>query len=309
MSDILVAGLDCRSLLLEAPVLQRQFGSLEEKATVRDLLDTLARNDSRCVVLGSLLPDQSLAEAIKKIRALPATRHVSILVVLGSDERVSVEEAALSAGANAVLRRPLDTGRLEDWVAKLLEVPRRVDARVPVQGQVVGTPLVRPNAHFYGLSRNLSVHGMLLASPVRLPETPDLELELQLPADVAHVRVFGRVVREAGEVGWPYLGYGVEFLFVPDESKEAIAELVDRAAAPAHAAIVEGRGLLTTVRRGTWIYEIVEPVPYEGGFLAEIRRGSREGWRPGVAGPYYVVEAASADAAVRAARAFVNRQE
>ena len=67
--------------------------------------------------------------------------------------------------------------------------------------------------------------------------------------------------------------------------------------------------MLATVRRGTWVYEIVQPVAYEGGFLAEIRRGPREGWRPGVSGPYYVVEAASAEAAVRAARAFVNRQE
>jgi len=310
MADILVAGLDCRSLLLEAPVLQRQLGSLEEKATVRDLLDTLARTSGRCVVLGSLHPDQSLAEAVKKIRGLPATRHVSILVVLGSDERASVEAAALGAGANAVLRRPLDSGRLEDWVAKLLEVPRRVDARVPVQGQVVGTPHSQRNGHFYGLSRNLSVHGMLLASPVRLPEAPDLDLEFQLPDGVARVRALGRVVREAGEVGWPYLGYGVEFLFVPDESKHAIGQLVDREAGPARGAdTAEGRGVLTTVRRGTWIYEIVQPSPYEGGFLAEIRRGPREGWRPGVAGPYYVVEAASVEAAVRAARAFVNRQE
>ena len=50
-------------------------------------------------------------------------------------------------------------------------------------------------------------------------------------------------------------------------------------------------------------------VGIEGGFLAEIRRGPREGWRPGASGPYYVVEAASPEAAVRAARAFVNRQE
>jgi CheY-like chemotaxis protein len=309
MTDILVAGLDCRSLLLEAPVLQRQLGSLEEKATVRDLLDTLARNEGRCVVLGSLLPDQSLADAIKRIRALPATRHVSILVVLGSDERATIEAAALAAGANAVLRRPLDTGRLEDWVAKLLEVPRRVDARVPVQGQVVGSPHQKPNGHFYGLSRNLSVHGMLLASPVRLPAAPDLDLEFQLPEGLARIRALGRVVREAGEVGWPYLGYGVEFLFVPDESKDAIGQLVGRAAEPARATVGEDRRVLATVRRGAWIYEIVQPVPYEAGFLAEIRRGPREGWRPGVAGPYYVVEAASADAAVRAARAFVNRQE
>ncbi len=310
MADILVAGLDCRSLLLEAPVLQRQGGGLEEKATVRDLLDTLARNGANCVVLGSLLPDQSLAEAIKKIRSLPATRGVSIMVVLGSDERASVEAAALAAGANAVLRRPLDSGKLEDWITKLLVVPRRVDTRVPVQGQVVGTPHTEKSGHFYGLSRNLSVHGMLLASPVKLPEAPDLDLEFQLPEANSRVRVLGRVVREAGEVGWPYIGYGVEFLFVPDDSRMAIGRLVDRETAPARAEPSgEGRGVLSTVRRGSWIYEIVQPVPYEGGFLAEIRRGLREGWRPGAAGPYYVVEAASAEAAVRAARNFVNRQE
>jgi CheY-like chemotaxis protein len=310
MADILVAGLDCRNLLLEAPVLQRQGRRLEEKATVRDLIDTLARQGGRCAILGTLLPDQSLADAVKKIRSLPATRHVSILVVLGSDERTSVEAGALTAGANAVLRRPLDGGKLEEWVAKLVEVPRRVEARVPVQGQVVGTPRQEAGGHFYGLSRNISVHGMLLASPVRLPLSPDLDIEFQLPEPGDRVRALGRVVREAGEVGWPYLGYGVEFLFVPDESRQAIGQLVNRVApASAAAGPADGRGVLTTVRRGTWIYEIVQPVPYEGGYLAEIRRGPRDGWRPGVAGPYYVVEAASVDAAVRAARAFVNRQE
>jgi CheY-like chemotaxis protein len=310
MADILVAGLDCRSLLLEAPILQRQGGGIEEKATVRDLLDTLARHGASCVVLGSLLPDQSLAEAIKKIRSLPATRGVSILVVLGSDERATVEAAALGAGANAVLRRPLDSGKLEDWITKLLAVPRRVETRVPVQGQVVGTPHAERTGHFYGLSRNLSVHGMLLASPVKLPEAPDLDLEFLLPEGEEPVRALGRVVREAGEVGWPYIGYGVEFLYVPDDSRMAIGRLVDRETAPARTGgNGDTRGVLSTVRRGPWVYEIVQPVSYEGGFLAEIRRGPREGWRPGVASPYYVVEAASADAAVRAARAFVNRQE
>jgi hypothetical protein len=309
MADILVAGLDCRSLLLEAPVLQRQSGGLEEKATVRDLLDTLARNGGRCVILGSLLPDQGLDEAIQKIRSLPATRSVSIIVVLGSDERVAVEVAALGAGANAVLRRPLNSGKLQDWVLKLLEVPRRVDTRVPVQGQVVGTARPDQKGHFYGLSRNLSVHGMLLASPLRLPKEPDLDLEFHLPDNPSPVRVLGRVVREAGEVGWPYLGYGVEFTFVPDDSRAAIGRLVDRSAPARSPDDVDGRGVLTTMRRGTWIYEIVQPVAYEGGFLAEIRRGPRDGWRPGIAGPYYVVEGGSSDAAVRAARAFVNRQE
>jgi CheY-like chemotaxis protein len=306
---LLVAGLDSRSLLLEAPVLQRQGARLEEKATVRDLIETLARNESGLVVLGSLLPDQTLVDAVKKIRALPATRHVSVLVLLGSEERGVLEAAALAAGANAVLRRPLVSRELEDWLSKLLEVPRRVDTRVPVQGQVVGSPRER-RGHFYGLSRNLSVHGMLLASPVRLPEVPDLDLEFQLPDDGGRIRALGRVVRDAAEVGWPYLGYGVEFLYVPDESRLAIGELVHRKShPPGWGGGPDGSVILSTLRRGGFVYEIVEPVPYEAGYLAEIRRGPREGWRPGVSGPFYVVEGASAEAAVREARAFVNRQE
>jgi hypothetical protein len=144
---------------------------------------------------------------------------------------------------------------------------------------------------------------------VKLEEAPDLDLEFQLPDGSSRVTVLGRVVREAVEVGWPYIGYGVEFLHVPDDSRMAIGRLVDRETPPRVTPGGEGRGVLATVRRGAWVYEIVQPTAYEGGFLAEIRRGPREGWRPGVASPYYVVEAASPEAAVRAARSFVNRQE
>jgi CheY-like chemotaxis protein len=308
MPPILVAGLDSRSLLLEAPVLQRQGDGLLEMETVGELLDGLAADSERLVVLGSSLPDASLPEAIRRIRTLPATRHASVLVLLTVNDRAVLQEAARSAGANAVLRRPLDRGLLEGWAAKLLAVPRRVDTRVPVQGQVVGSPRIERGGHFYGLSRNLSVHGMLLASPVRLPDAPDLDLEFQIPEVEARVRALGRVVREAVEVGWPYLGYGVEFLFVPDDSHAAIGQLVEHKTDPV-SALVQGQGIRSTVRRGAWIYEIVEPAAYDGGFLAEIRRGAKEGWRPGASGPYYVVEAPSAESAVREARAFVNRQE
>jgi hypothetical protein len=62
------------------------------------------------------------------------------------------------------------------------------------------------------------------------------------------------------------------------------------------------------VRSRSWIYEIVEPVAYEAGWLVEIRRGPRDGWRPGVAGPFYVVEGSSPEMALRAAREFVHAQ-
>jgi CheY-like chemotaxis protein len=307
-APILVAGLDSRSLLLEAPVLLRDHALLAGRASARELLDGLAREGGRLVVLGPVLPDIALPEAIRRIRSLPATRRVSILILLPADEPPGAEQEVVEAGANAVLRRPLDRVELEHWITKLLHVPRRVEARMPVHGQVVGTPRGVQSGHFYGLSRNLSINGMLLASPVRLADAPDLDLELQLAEPALRVRALGRVVRDAIEVGWPYLGYGVEFLFVPPDSLTALASLVGTRTPPIVTRVVAPRPLIrATIRLGPWIYEIVEPAPYESGFLVEIRRAPREGWRPGLSGPFYVVEGPSEEAALRAAREFVHK--
>ncbi|HWW93150.1 MAG TPA: PilZ domain-containing protein [Vicinamibacteria bacterium] len=306
---ILAAGLDSRSLVLEVPVLLRNGEALEEKASARELIDELTRGGARLVMLGPLLPDLPLPEVIRRIRALPLTRHVSVLALLPAGEPVELDEILSAAGANAVLRRPLEAARLESWIAKLLAVPRRVQARVPVHGQVVGTPRTSSSGHFYGLSYNLSVHGMLIASPVRLAESPDLDLEFQLPDGTSRVRALGRVVREAAEVAWPYLGYGLEFLFVPPDSLAAIDALVSRVASlSAHTPEGPAARIRTTLRHPAWIYEILEPVRYAAGYLVEIRRGPREGWRPGLSGPFYVVEGRSPEVALLAARDFVSRQ-
>jgi CheY-like chemotaxis protein len=307
---ILVAGLDGRSLLLEAPVLQRGPHVIEERFGGRDLIEAVAASATRLVVLGTRLDDLSLCETVRRLRSSAATRNVSILALVPAPEPADTDADVFRAGANAVLRRPLDPARLESWIAKLLAVPRRVEARVPVQGHVVGTPRSVGAAHFYGLTRNLSVNGMLLASPIRLAEGPELELEFHLPGASPRLRALGRVVREAGDVAWPYIGYGVEFIFVPPESLDAIASVVAQwqlnatPAPPEHAA---GPGIHSTIRRDCWVYEILEPVAYAEGWQAEIRRSPRETWRPGGAGPFYVVEGASREEALHEARQFLDR--
>src|SRR5262245_31161579 len=170
---VLVAGLDGRSLLLEASVLRRDGHVVEEVATARSLFAWLGDSNVRLVVLGPRLPDSTLPEVIRRIRSDPATRHASILALIPSAESLDLDGRAVEAGANVVLRRPLDQSRLDSWVSKLLSVPRRVRTRVPVQGHVVGTPRSEVGAaHFVGLTRNVSVNGMLLASPVSLRGAP-----------------------------------------------------------------------------------------------------------------------------------------
>src|SRR5918994_4005588 len=75
-SRLLVAGLDARSLIVAAPVLQRDGHQVQEKASASDLLEDLTGHGAQMVVLGARLPDLGLAETIRLIRGSEATREV-----------------------------------------------------------------------------------------------------------------------------------------------------------------------------------------------------------------------------------------
>jgi CheY-like chemotaxis protein len=257
------------------------------------------------VVLGTALPDLGLPEVVRRLRDQTTTRRVSVLALLPATESRELEGQAREAGANAVLWRPLDRLALEDWIAKLLLVPRRVDVRFPVQGSVVAAKKPVDALNFLGLTRNLSVNGMLLASPVRLTLGADMDLEFTVPGVAARVHLLGRIVREAPQVEWPYLGYGVEFLLMSPEAGEVLGQLVTANIAPLRPRAPST--IHSTLRRGDWIYEVLEPQATNTGWLAEIRRGYRQRWRPGQSGPFYVVEGRSREHALRQARDFVLR--
>ncbi len=300
-ASVLVAGLDLGALP-KTQVLRREAHALEELGGARALLARLVHDEARLLLLGPALGEPGLVETVRRIRSSPVLRRVSILAVLPETDASAV--ALLQAGANAVLQQPLDAEHYEAWISRLLAVPRRLDVRVPVQGEVLATPRQGEARHFSGRTRNLSLNGMLLASPVRLQIGPgsDLDLELSLGGELPRFRALGRVAREAPEIGWPYLGYGIEFLFVPPECQNALSEFLARAQA------LEGEppSLHSTIKHDGWIYEILSPRPSRQGWQAEVRRAQREHWRPGEAGPFYVVEGDTPEAALRAARDFVR---
>jgi DNA-binding response OmpR family regulator len=300
---IFVAGLDSRGLLIEAPILQREGCEVEQKLSARELLRDLSAASARLVVLGPRLDDLAIAEVVRRIRVTPELRAVSILALMPTSEAPDVDHAVLKAGANAVLRRPLDRSLLEGWLAKLLTVARRVEVRIPVDGQVVGSPRHAAAAHFYGVARDLSTHGLLLACPLRLSTGHDLELDLRLSEAPLPLRLLGRVVREAPEVRWPYLGYGIEFLCVPQGSLSAVEEIVRTGAA--QFGMTQEGGIHSTLRRGLWVYEILHPAPCEDGWQVEIRRAPHDHWRPGNGGPFFVVSAPSPTEALLNARDFL----
>jgi DNA-binding response OmpR family regulator len=304
VTSIFVAGLDSRGLLIEAPILQREGCAVDQKTSGRELLGDLMGSSARLVVLGPRLDDLPLVDAVRRIRTTSQLRAVSILALIPTRESPEIDQAVLGAGANAVLRRPLDRGLLEGWLAKLLTVARRVEVRIPVDGQVVGSARQASAGHFYGVASNLSTHGLLLACPVRLAAGHDIELDLRLSEAPVPLRLLGRVVRESPDVRWPYLGYGIEFLCVPQTSLSVVEEIVRTGAA--RFGMPREDGIHSTLRRGLWVYEILQPTPCEDGWQVEIRRAPHDLWQPGSGGPFFVVSAASPTEALLNARDFLS---
>jgi DNA-binding response OmpR family regulator len=142
-------------------------------------------------------------ELILRLRADDLTRDVSVAVFARGEFEPS-EVALLEAGANALLRLPVDP-EWDQRLIKLMSVPLRRDARFPVHLRL-SHPL-GDSAAAVGLALNLSLHGMLIEAqaPIGVHERLAFAFRLR-QEDRDKISGQGRVVRQAGP-----LQYGVEF--------------------------------------------------------------------------------------------------
>lgn len=119
MADILI--IDDDDLMVE--IMADCLG--DEGHAVRSALDGpagLAAAQDRCpalVILDMNLPGLDGREVARRLRAGEATRRVPILAITG-DTAAADRDAALQAGCDAFLGKPLDVLRLIDRVSALL---------------------------------------------------------------------------------------------------------------------------------------------------------------------------------------------
>jgi CheY-like chemotaxis protein len=162
-----------------------------------------------------ILVDRELPDAegfIQHLRREPATRARSIAVLTRGSSQDS-DRKLLAAGANAVFRLPPDEGWDERFL-KLLDVPVRQQARMVVHVELENEP------EHAAVILNLSSGGMLLASDHPLRVKDELRFRFTLP-DKTTVAGRGRVARAV-----PPTGFGVEFVDVEDEGREAILDFL-----------------------------------------------------------------------------------
>jgi DNA-binding NtrC family response regulator len=166
------------------------------------------------VLLDRDLPD--VRGFLEAFREEAATRRGSIAVLAHGDIE-PLELELLQLGANAILRIPPDAG-WDDRVAKLLKVPQRQEARLPVQ------MVVHTGESGETQALNLSVTGMLVQSQAPLQLFQELNFRFQLP-DGSQVSGRARAIRMPGAGQ-----YGLEFVTLDSDSKDAISDYVRSAA-------------------------------------------------------------------------------
>jgi DNA-binding response OmpR family regulator len=142
-------------------------------------------------------------ELVLLLRADESTRDLSLAIFARGDFEPT-EVALLEAGANAVLRMPVD----EEWdqrLIKLMSIPLRREARFAVHLRL--DVAWREQMAAVGLALNLSLHGMLVEAHAPLALHDRLSFAFRLRDDDREkVSGEGRVVRQAGP-----RQYGVEF--------------------------------------------------------------------------------------------------
>jgi hypothetical protein len=252
-----VAGFDPARVPWRLTALGPRFELLEGRAAGHALLGKLSGARGSVALVGPWAPDLTQAEIIRRIRANPATRTVSVVALVGDGHG-----AGQVRGANAVLPLATDTSTLGRWVARLGSVP----ARARVATRVCGQDIVRQQP-FEGVTQNISTAGMRVVSAIQVPVGADLDLNV-VTGSPRTLPVLGRVVRAELERGTERRGYGIEFLYVPPATEDAIARLVER-----HG---PSRSTADALHLGAWTYEILGPIPREGHWEAEVWR-SRTG--------------------------------
>ena len=166
--------------------------------------------------------DRDLPWAERLVAALredASTRGLSIVVIARGDFDPG-EVALLEAGANAILRLPID-GDGDHRLERLVNVPARKEARFSVSFRV-DTFADGAGGPEPALALNLSLSGMLMEASGALRVGQPLDLQFPLGDEPPPVRSHARVIRMV-----PPSRYGIEFTDVDGDTSARLRQFLD----------------------------------------------------------------------------------
>jgi CheY-like chemotaxis protein len=186
--------------------------------TSEDILALHRASKADLIVMDFALPVMDSVRLCSLIRGDADLKDVSLIVVCDPTETSQAQ--SLQAGANAVMAKPVAPFELFSRISELLVIPLRKDLRALLR---VSVARGEGTTSFLGVSRNLSISGMLLEAE---PELQKGE-RLAFTADIGNreIAAEGEVIRV--EIAAPgKFHYGVKFSNLDMKSLVLIEQLV-----------------------------------------------------------------------------------
>jgi CheY-like chemotaxis protein len=200
--------------------LLNRAGFLILTATSAEEALRICREETLDLIIARLdLPETGGDQLCSLIRQDSDIRNVAvILVCYGTEAEL---KRTSECGANAVVTKPIRPEFLLEQISKFLKIPARRDYRAIFNAEVNGT---RENMSFTGMTRNISVSGILCETTIHLNQD-DLLTNLLLAIDSHQIVADGKVVRSISMPDGSY-NYGVQFTSIAPEFRERIEQFV-----------------------------------------------------------------------------------
>jgi uncharacterized protein (TIGR02266 family) len=184
----------------------------------------LARRERPDVVVADLaMPGMAGDELCRRVKADPDLARTPVIIVTGRDDG-DEHAAAVQAGADDVVEKPVDRLSLIQSVNHFLRLAVRGLVRVPMETDV---RLSAQSEERWGRSRNISRGGMFIETDAPCPEPEtELQLEFSLPETGAALCPTAKVVWRRGDGRSSALGMGLQFLKLDRDAARSLHDFV-----------------------------------------------------------------------------------
>ena len=162
--------------------------------------------------------------ACRTIRGDKTLKHVSILLITDNASEKEIDRYK-SAGANDCISKPFDQIELLKKIGKFTDVPVRVNTRLFVKmriERITGSNVEQ----FLGTTVNLSAGGFLIETGHHFNLSETVSFSLGIPDVKKPIFVAGEIMRKAAGQNPSMNYYGVKFIDISKEDKDAIESYV-----------------------------------------------------------------------------------
>lgn len=179
------------------------------------------------------MPGMGGAACCGKIKSDPSLRSIPVVMITASGKEEDLEMCR-QAGCDGYLTKPIDRRQFLEKAREYLDAIDRREQRVPYRAQVICT---LDGFSFLGMSEDLSIGGVYVASETGMEEKSELTVEIQMPGPTSSpVRTRGLVAWENGpgkrkKISLPP-GFGVEFVGMKDSDGEIIRSFIEKREKP-----------------------------------------------------------------------------